>query len=544
MHNKEISFSEDARNELKKGVDAVANAAKVTLGPKGRNVVLQKGGRRGHVTKDGVSVAREIYLEDNVANMGAQMLKEVAMKTAEIAGDGTTTAIVLAQEMIEIGLEAIKGGASPIDVKRGMDKAVVDIVAKIKERAIPIDGGSDMIRQVATISANNDPIIGNLIADAIDKVGHEGIINVETSNSVDTYVKTSNGLVYNKGYISPHFINSGHKMEAELNDCVILICDRKIASIKEMLGNQKDLGLIPTLEAYSREAKSVLIMCDSMEGEALVAILKNKEAGLLRVAVTGLPSFGEDRMSTIQDIAILTGARLVSEVTGVGLKQIKKEHLGLADKVIVTRDNTTIVGGGGDPEAIMNRVEEIRAQIELQEKEFNVDGLRKRVASLTGGVATIYVGAHTETEMKEKKDRVDDAVEATQAAIEEGIVVGGGTCLFKIQHELGYAEANDDEKLGYAVVLDSCKKPLGQIAINAGKQPNEIVAKITEVDEFNYGYNAKTEVYGDLVELGVIDPAKVVRVALENACSVAGTMLTTEAVVSDVKEVFPFPMPQ
>ena len=524
---KEITFDTAARKELQAGVDALANAVKVTLGPKGRNVVIDKKFGAPTVTKDGVSVAKEIELKDPIQNMGAQMVKEVASKTADVAGDGTTTATVLAQAMIKAGLRNVAAGANPMDLKRGMDKATAALVAEL--RKISREVGSDIakIEQVATVSANNDSTIGALIAQAMEKVGNEGVITVEEAKGTETEVKTVEGMQFDRGYLSPYFVTNPDKMEAELETPNILIFEKKISNMKDLL---------PVLEKSAQTGRPLLIIAEDVDGEALATLVVNKIRGALKVAAVKAPGFGDRRKAMLQDIATLTGGTVISEETGLKLENATLEDLGSAEKVTIDKDNTTVVNGVGDKDAIEARIGQIKAQIESTTSDYDKEKLQERLAKLAGGVAVLYVGAATEVEMKEKKDRVDDALHATRAAVEEGIVPGGGTALIRAGKALSGVDAlNDDEATGVQIVMRSIEEPLRQIVANAGGEGAVVVNTVRE-GEGDFGYNARTEVFEDLHEAGVIDPTKVTRVALENAISISGMVLTTECVISDIED--------
>jgi len=529
---KEITFDTEAREKLKAGVDALANAVKVTLGPKGRNVVIDKKFGAPTVTKDGVSVAKEIELKDPIENMGAQMLKEVASKTADQAGDGTTTATVLAQAMVTAGLKNVASGANPMDLKRGMDKAVQSVVAELRKISREVGSDNEKIKQVATISANNDETVGALIADAMKKVGTEGVITVEEAKGTETDVKTVEGMQFDRGYLSPYFVTNTENMEAELENAYILIYDKKISNMKELL---------PVLEKTAQTGKPLLIIAEDVDGEALATLVVNKIRGALRVAAVKAPGFGDRRKAMLQDIAILTGGNVISEETGLKLDNTTLEDLGRAEKITIDKDNSTIVNGAGAKENISARVSEIKAQIEKTTSDYDREKLQERLAKLAGGVAVLYVGAATEVEMKEKKDRVDDALHATRAAVEEGIIPGGGVALIRASISLDtLTGSNDDETTGIHIVRRAIEEPLRQIVANAGGEGAVIVQKIRE-GKGDYGYNARTEIFEDLFAAGVIDPTKVSRVALENASSIAGMFLTTECVISDIKEDNPVP---
>jgi chaperonin GroEL len=527
---KEITFDVAAREKLKAGVDALANAVKVTLGPKGRNVVIDKKFGAPHVTKDGVSVAKEIELKDAIENMGAQMLKEVASKTADIAGDGTTTATVLAQAIVSTGLKNVASGANPMDLKRGMDKAVAAVVSSLKSISKEVGNDNNKIKQVASISANNDESVGTLIADAMTKVGIEGVITVEEAKGTETEVKTVEGMQFDRGYLSPYFVTNTENMEAELENAYILIYDKKISNMKELL---------PVLEKTVQTGKPLLIIAEDVDGEALATLVVNKIRGALRIAAVKAPGFGDRRKAMLQDIAILTGGNVISEETGMKLDAATLEDLGRAEKITIDKDNTTIVNGSGSKDAIQGRVAEIKAQIEKTTSDYDREKLQERLAKLAGGVAVLYVGAATEVEMKEKKDRVDDALHATRAAVAEGIVPGGGTALIRASASLdGLKGDNEDENTGIQIIRRAIEEPLRQIVANAGGEGAVIVQKVREGKD-DFGYNARTEQFENLLSSGVIDPTKVVRVALENASSIAGMLLTTECVISDIKEDAP-----
>jgi chaperonin GroEL len=527
---KEITFDVAAREKLKAGVDALANAVKVTLGPKGRNVVIDKKFGAPHITKDGVSVAKEIELKDPIENMGAQMLKEVASKTADIAGDGTTTATVLAQAIVSTGLKNVASGANPMDLKRGIDKAVNAVVGSLKASSKEVGSDNNKIKQVATISANNDESIGALIADAMAKVGIEGVITVEEAKGTETDVKTVEGMQFDRGYLSPYFVTNAENMEAELENAYILIYDKKISNMKELL---------PVLEKTVQTGKPLLIIAEDVDGEALATLVVNKMRGALRIAAVKAPGFGDRRKAMLQDIAILTGGTVISEEMGLKLDATTLEDLGRAEKITIDKDNTTIVNGSGAKDAIQARVAEIKAQIEKTTSDYDREKLQERLAKLAGGVAVLYVGAATEVEMKEKKDRVDDALHATRAAVAEGIVPGGGTALIRASAALeGLKGDNEDETTGIAIIKRAIEEPLRQIVANAGGEGAVIVQKVREGKD-DFGYNARTETFENLLSSGVIDPTKVVRVALENAASIAGMLLTTECVISDIKEDAP-----
>ncbi|ROI05258.1 chaperonin GroEL [Kaistella haifensis] len=523
---KEIKFDIESRDALKRGVDALANAVKVTLGPKGRNVVIEKSFGAPHVTKDGVSVAKEIELEDKVENMGAQMVKEVASKTNDIAGDGTTTATVLAQAIVREGLKNVASGANPMDLKRGIDKAVTAVVENLKSQSQAVGDSSEKIKQVASISANNDDTIGALIAEAFGKVGKEGVITVEEAKGTDTTVDVVEGMQFDRGYQSPYFVTNPEKMVAELENPYILLVEKKISSMKELL---------PVLEPVAQAGKSLLIISEEVEGEALATLVVNKLRGSLKIAAVKAPGFGDRRKAMLEDIAILTGGQVISEERGFTMENATLEMLGTAEKVTIDKDNTTIVNGGGDEAQIKGRVNQIKAQMETTTSDYDREKLQERLAKLAGGVAVLYVGAASEVEMKEKKDRVDDALHATRAAVEEGIVPGGGVALVRAISAINVEGSNLDETTGIKIVKRAIEEPLRQIVANAGGEGSVIVAKVAE-GSGDFGFNAKNDEYVNMYEAGIIDPTKVVRVALENAASVAGMLLTTECVITEVKK--------
>ncbi len=524
---KDIKFNMDARAKMKEYADALADAVKVTLGPKGRNVVIAKKFGAPHVTKDGVTVAKEIQLEDQFADMGAQMVKEVASKTNDQAGDGTTTATVLAQAIINVGLKNVTAGANPMDLKRGIDKAVAAVVENLREQSQEVGEDYDKIEQVGTISANNDNYIGKLIADAMSKVKKDGVITVEEAKGTETEVKVVEGMQFDRGYISPYFMTNGDKMEAVLDNPYILITDKKISTMKDLL---------PVLEPIAREGKALLIVAEDVDGEALTTLVVNKLRGTLKIAAVKAPGFGDRRKEMLQDIAILTGGMVISEERGFTLENATPDMLGMAEKVVVTKDNTTVVNGAGAPEAIQERADLIRKQIETTTSDYDREKLLERLGKLAGGVAVLYVGAATEVEMKEKKDRVEDALSATRAAVEEGIVPGGGVAYIRAAEAIKELKgANEDETTGIHIVARAIEEPLRQIAANAGVEGSVIINKIRE-NEGDFGYNARTEEYVNMFEAGVIDPTKVARVALENAASVAGMFLTTECAIVDLPE--------
>jgi chaperonin GroEL len=524
---KKIDFNLTARDGLKRGVDALANAVKVTLGPKGRNVVIDKKFGAPHVTKDGVSVAKEIELIDPVENMGAQMLKEVASKTADIAGDGTTTATVLAQAIVTAGLKNVAAGANPMDLKRGIEKAVKAAVVKLNDLAHPVGDDNSKIEQVATISANSDETIGKLIAEAMQRVGKDGVITVEEAKGTETTVDVVEGMQFDRGYLSSYFVTNTDKMEAELENAFILIYDKKISTMKD---------LIPVLEKVVQTGKPLVIIAEDIEGEALATLVVNRIRGSLKIAAVKAPGFGDRRKEMLQDIAILTGGAVISEEQGRKLDDATLEDLGTAEKITIDKDNTTIINGAGKKELIDARVNQIKVQIENTTSDYDREKLQERLAKLAGGVAVLYIGAATEVEMKEKKDRVDDALHATRAAVEEGIVPGGGVSFIRAIEALnGLTGANDDETTGIAIVRRALEEPLRQIVANAGGEGSIVVQKVMESKD-DFGYNARTEKYENLIAAGVIDPKKVSRVALENAASIGGMILTTECVISDIKE--------
>jgi len=521
---KQLFFDIEARNKMKKGVDVLANAVKVTLGPKGRNVVLEKKFGAPSITKDGVTVAKEIELEDPIENMGAQMVKEVASKTADIAGDGTTTATVLAQAIISEGLKNVAAGANPMDLKRGIDKAVEKVVASLSAQSQTIGNDKNKIEQVASISANNDNNIGKLIAQAFGKVGKEGVITVEEAKGTDTTVDVVEGMQFDRGYISPYFVTNSEKMEAELQNPYILIYDKKISAMKDILH---------ILEKVAQSGRPLLIIAEDLEGEALATLVVNKLRGTIKVAAVKAPGFGDRRKEMLQDIAILTKGIVISEEQGYKLEGADLTYLGSAASVTIDKDNTTVVGGKGKKEDITARVNQIKAQIETTTSDYDKEKLQERLAKLSGGVAVLYIGAATEIEMKEKKDRVDDALHATRAAVEEGIVPGGGIAYIRAIESLEKLKgANEDETTGIAIVKRAIEEPLRQIVINSGIEGSIVVQKVKE-GKADYGFNARTEVYENLLKAGVIDPTKVTRIALENAASIAGMLLTTECVIAD-----------
>jgi chaperonin GroEL len=529
---KQVLFNVDARDGLKRGVDALANAVKVTLGPKGRNVVIDRKFGSPTITKDGVSVAKEVELEDAIENMGAQMVKEVASKTADIAGDGTTTATVLAQAIVTAGLKNVAAGANPMDLKRGIDKAVAQVVKTLKEQSKEVGSDNKKIEQVATISANNDEVIGKLIADAMEKVGKDGVITVEEAKGTETEVKTVEGMQFDRGYLSPYFVTNPEKMETELDAPHILIYDKKISNMKELL---------PVLEPVAQSGKPLLIIAEDVDGEALATLVVNKLRGSLKIAAVKAPGFGDRRKAMLEDIAILTGGTVISEERGFKLDNATIDMLGTAEKVSIDKDNTTIINGAGSEDDIKARIGQIKAQIETTTSDYDKEKLQERLAKLSGGVAVLYIGAASEVEMKEKKDRVDDALHATRAAVEEGIVAGGGVAYIRAIEGLdGVEGANADETTGIQIVKRAIEEPLRQIVANAGGEGSIIVQKVREGKD-DYGYNARTEVYENLIGAGVIDPTKVSRVALENAASVSSMLLTTECLLAEIPEEKPAP---
>lgn len=531
---KQIIYNTEAREELKKGVDALANAVKVTLGPKGRNVIIDKTYGAPVVTKDGVTVAKEVELKDGVQNMGAQMVKEVASKTADIAGDGTTTATVLAQAMVTTGMKNVTAGANPMDLKRGIEKAVERVIESLKAQSIKIEEGSEKITQVATISANNDSFIGEKIAEAMNKVKKEGVITIEEAKGIETTVKVVEGMQFDRGYISPYFITDTEKMEAVFENPFILIYDKKISTMKDFL---------PILEKSVQTGRPLVIIAEDVDGEALATLVVNKIRGSLKIVAVKAPGFGDRRKEMLEDLAILTGGTVISEEKGYRLEDADLSYLGQAEKITVDKENTTIVSGRGTAESISGRVSMIKAQIETTTSDYDREKLQERLAKLAGGVAVIYVGAASEVEMKEKKDRFDDALHATRAAIEEGIIAGGGVAYIRAIPALDELRGeNEDEDTGIAIIKRALEEPLRQIVANAGLEGSVIVQKVKEGKD-DYGFNARTEVYENLFQAGVIDPTKVARVALENAASIASMLLTTECVLADIKEEKESPMP-
>lgn len=524
---KEILFNIEARDQLKKGVDALANAVKVTLGPKGRNVIIEKKFGAPHITKDGVTVAKEIELTDAYQNTGAQLVKEVALKTGDDAGDGTTTATVLAQAIIAEGLKNVTAGASPMDIKRGIDKAVAKVVDSIKHQAEKVGDNYDKIEQVATVSANNDPVIGKLIADAMRKVSKDGVITIEEAKGTDTTIGVVEGMQFDRGYLSAYFVTNTEKMECEMEKPYILIYDKKISNLKDFL---------PILEPAVQSGRPLLVIAEDVDSEALTTLVVNRLRSQLKICAVKAPGFGDRRKEMLEDIAVLTGGVVISEEKGLKLEQATIEMLGTADKVTVSKDNTTIVNGAGAKENIKERCDQIKAQIAATKSDYDREKLQERLAKLSGGVAVLYVGAASEVEMKEKKDRVDDALRATRAAIEEGIVAGGGVAYIRAIESLdGLKGENDDETTGIAIIKRAIEEPLRQIVANAGKEGAVVVQKVSE-GKGDFGYNARTDVYENMHAAGVVDPAKVTRVALENAASIAGMFLTTECVIVEKKE--------
>jgi chaperonin GroEL len=531
---KDIIFDIESRDGLKRGVDALANAVKVTLGPKGRNVVIGKAFGGPQITKDGVTVAKEIELEDAHENMGAQMVKEVASKTNDLAGDGTTTATVLAQAIVKEGLKNVAAGANPLDLKHGIDKAVESIIDNLKSQSQVVGSNLDKIKQVASISANNDESVGELIAEAFDKVGKEGVITVEEAKGTDTHVDIVEGMQFDRGYLSPYFVTNSDKMTTDLESPYILLYDKKISTMKDLL---------PVLEPVAQSGKPLLIIAEDIDGEALATLVVNKLRGSLKIAAVKAPGFGDRRKAMLEDIAILTGGTVVSEERGFTLETATMDMLGSAERVTIDKDNTTVVNGSGDSETIKARVGQIKSQIETTTSDYDKEKLQERLAKLAGGVAVLYVGAASEVEMKEKKDRVDDALHATRAAVEEGIIAGGGVAFVRAKQALDKVDSdNQDEKTGVAIVARAIEEPLRQIAENAGNEGSVVVSKVLEGKD-DFGFNAKTEEYVNMHKAGIIDPTKVTRIALENAASVAGMILTTECALVDIKEENPPAMP-
>ena len=527
---KKIVFDIEARDGIKRGVDALANAVKVTLGPKGRNVIIGKSFGAPQSTKDGVTVAKEIELEDALENMGAQMVKEVASRTNDLAGDGTTTATILAQAIVKEGLKNVAAGANPLDLKRGIDKAVEAIVKTLEKQAVSVGDSSEKINQVASISANNDPTIGGLITEAFEKVGKEGVITVEEAKGTETYVDVVEGMQFDRGYLSPYFVTDSEKMLADLETPYILLYDKKISTMKDLL---------PVIEPVAQTGKPLIIIAEDVDGEALATLVVNKLRGALKIAAVKAPGFGDRRKAMLEDIAILTGGTVISEERGFTLENTTLEMLGTAEKVMIDKDNTTVVNGSGSAEEIQARVNQIKAQIEVSTSDYDKEKLQERLAKLSGGVAVLYVGAPSEVEMKEKKDRVDDALHATRAAVEEGIVAGGGVALLNAKKVLGSIKANNaDEATGIEIINKALEAPLRIIVENSGGEGSVVVSKVSEGKD-NFGYNAKDGTYVDMLKAGIIDPKKVTRVALENAASVSGMILTTECALVDIKEESP-----
>jgi chaperonin GroEL len=527
---KQIVYSESSRQAILRGVNQLADAVKVTLGPKGRNVVLEKKFGGPNITKDGVTVAKEIELKDPLENMGAQMVREVASKTSDVAGDGTTTATILAQSIFREGVKAVAAGANPMALKRGIEKAVETAIDEVKKLSKPVSG--DMIAQVGTISANSDKTIGNIIADAMKKVGKDGVITVEESKTMSTELETVEGMQFDRGYLSPYFVSDPDRMEAVLEDPYILIHEKKISNMKDLL---------PLLEQIARSGKPLLIIAEEVEGEALATLVVNKLRGTLNACAVKAPGFGDRRKAMLEDIGILTGGKAIMEETGIKLEGVRLDDLGRAKRITVDKDNTTIVDGAGSQKAIEGRIKQLRAQIEETTSDYDREKLQERLAKLAGGVAVIKVGAATETEMKEKKARVEDALHATRAAVEEGIVPGGGVALLRASKVLAAQKAEGDEQIGVNIVRRACEEPLRQIVGNAGTEGAIVVDKVRENSNANYGYNAATDNYEDLVASGVIDPTKVTRSALQNAASIASLMLTTEAMIAEIPEKKPAP---
>jgi len=525
MAAKEIRFSTDARERMVHGATILANAVKATLGPKGRNVVLEKSFGAPSITKDGVSVAKEIELKDKFENMGAQMVKEVASKTSDTAGDGTTTATVLAHMMLQEGFKAVAAGMNPMDLKRGLDKTVIAAVEELKKLSKPCTD-TNAIAQVGTISANSDETIGQIIAEAMDKVGKEGVITVEDGSGLESELEVVEGMEFDRGYLSPYFINNQQRMTAELEDPYILLYDKKISNIRELL---------PVLEGVAKSGKSLLIISEDVEGEALATLVVNTIRGIVKVAAVKAPGFGDRRKAMLQDIAILTGGTVISEEVGLSLEKASLEDLGSAKKIVVNKDNTTVISGAGKQKEIKGRVEQIRAQIEEATSDYDKEKLQERMAKLAGGVAVIKIGAATEVEMKEKKARVEDALHATRAAVEEGVVAGGGVALVRVLHSLrkkGIEMLNEDQEMGMKIAFRAMEEPLRLIVKNAGAESSVVLNKVAE-GKGNFGYNAQTDEYGDMVKMGILDPTKVVRTALQNAASIAGLMITTEAMIAE-----------
>ncbi|SIT70617.1 chaperonin GroEL [Ectothiorhodosinus mongolicus] len=523
MSAKEVRFGDDARSRMVRGVNVLANAVKVTLGPKGRNVVLEKSFGAPTVTKDGVSVAKEIELEDKFENMGAQMVKEVSSQTSDVAGDGTTTATVLAQAIVREGMKAVTAGMNPMDLKRGIDKAVIAAVEQLAKLSKPCTD-TKAIAQVGTISANADESVGRIIAEAMEKVGKEGVITVEEGSSLENALDVVEGMQFDRGYLSPYFVNNQQNMSAELDDCFVLLHDKKISNIRELL---------PVLEGVAKSGKPLLIIAEDIEGEALATLVVNSIRGIVKVAAVKAPGFGDRRKAMLQDIAILTGGQVISEEVGLSLEKASIEDLGQAKRIVVTKENSTIIDGAGSPADIKARVEQIRAQIEEATSDYDKEKLQERVAKLAGGVAVIKVGAATEVEMKEKKARVEDALHATRAAVEEGVVPGGGVALVRALEAMGKLKgSNHDQDMGIAIAIRAMEEPLRQIVSNCGEEPAVVMNSVRELKD-SHGYNAASGEYGDMIEMGILDPTKVTRTALQNAASVAGLIITTEAMVAE-----------
>jgi len=532
MPAKQIVYAENSRQAILRGVNQLADAVKVTLGPKGRNVVLEKKFGGPNITKDGVTVAKEIELKDPLENMGAQMVREVASKTSDVAGDGTTTATILAQSIFREGVKAVAAGANPMALKRGVEKAVEIAVTEVQKMSKPVSG--EMIAQVGTISANSDDTIGNIIAEAMKKVGKDGVITVEESKTMSTELNTVDGMQFDRGYLSPYFVSDADRMECVLEDPYILIHEKKISNMKDLL---------PVLEQIARSGKPLLIIAEEVEGEALATLVVNKLRGTLNACAVKAPGFGDRRKAMLEDISILTGGKAIMEETGIKLEGVRLEDLGRAKRITVDKDNTTIVDGAGQQKAIEGRIKQLRAQIDETTSDYDREKLQERLAKLAGGVAVIKVGAATETEMKEKKARVEDALHATRAAVEEGIVPGGGVALLRAANALSSLKVPGDEQIGVDIIKRACEEPLRQIVHNAGIEGAIVIAKVRENDNQNFGFNAATEVYEDLVASGVIDPAKVTRSALQNAASISSLMLTTEAMICEIPEKKPAPAP-
>ena len=526
MSAKEVRFGDDARTRMVKGVNVLANAVKVTLGPKGRNVVLEKSFGAPTITKDGVSVAREIELEDKFENMGAQMVKEVASQTNDIAGDGTTTATVLAQAIVREGMKSVAAGMNPMDLKRGIDKAVIAAVANLHDMSKPCTD-SEAISQVGSISANSDTVIGQLIADAMDRVGQEGVITVEEGNSLDNELDVVEGMQFDRGYLSPYFVNNQEKMVADLDDPFVLLHDKKIANIRDLL---------PALEGAAKAGKPLMIIAEDIEGEALATLVVNNMRGIVKVVAVKAPGFGDRRKAMLEDLAILTGGTVISEEVGMSLEALDMSDLGQAKRITVSKDDTTLIDGAGDKSAIEERVGMIRAQIETTTSDYDKEKLQERVAKLAGGVAVIKIGAATEVEMKEKKDRVEDALHATRAAVEEGVVPGGGVALVRAQQSIVALKGeNADEDMGVSIARRAMEEPLRQICSNAGDEASVVLNAVAE-GEGNFGYNARSSEYGNMIEMGILDPTKVTRAALQHAASISGLIITTEAMIADLPQ--------